>query len=239
MTSSEREKMAAGEWYVCIDDELEALRALARDAVFEHNCLPPRQRGNLGPASARLARRRRRGRADRGAVPLRLWLQHHARAGRLPQRRLRHPRHRLVSIGAGTLLGPGVNIYCPEHHKGAAERSAGLEIARPVEIGANAWIGGGAIILGGIRIGDGAIVVRGRGRDPRRAGRRDELPAIRRRLSAADLSCRRHKATEEGTVHALLSPKGATAERTGADDKLRPRARLSATLAWTRPGKGA
>ena len=46
MAGSERAKMAAGEWYTCLDDELEALRALARDAVFEHNCLPPRQRGN-------------------------------------------------------------------------------------------------------------------------------------------------------------------------------------------------
>src|SRR5882757_8996461 len=50
MTTSERMKMAAGEWYTCIDDELEALRVIARDAVFEHNSLPPRQRGNIAPA---------------------------------------------------------------------------------------------------------------------------------------------------------------------------------------------
>ena len=41
MTTSERMKMAAGEWYTCIDNELEDLRVAARDAVFEHNCLPP------------------------------------------------------------------------------------------------------------------------------------------------------------------------------------------------------
>ncbi|RUZ98062.1 maltose acetyltransferase domain-containing protein, partial [Mesorhizobium sp. M7A.F.Ca.US.001.02.1.1] len=50
MAESERVKMVAGEWYTCIDDELESLRMIARDAVFEHNLLPPRQRGNLGPA---------------------------------------------------------------------------------------------------------------------------------------------------------------------------------------------
>ncbi|TIV21497.1 MAG: sugar O-acetyltransferase, partial [Mesorhizobium sp.] len=50
MSASERMKMAAGEWYTCIDDELEAQRFAARDAVFEHNSLPPRHRGNIGPA---------------------------------------------------------------------------------------------------------------------------------------------------------------------------------------------
>jgi maltose O-acetyltransferase len=40
--------MAAGEWYTCLDPELEALRIVARDAVFEHNSLPPRRRGDMG-----------------------------------------------------------------------------------------------------------------------------------------------------------------------------------------------
>lgn len=63
-----------------------------------------------------------------------------------------------VRIGNGTLLGPNVQMYCAEHHREAAGRQAGLEIAKPVEIGDNAWIGGSAIILGGVSIGDGAIV---------------------------------------------------------------------------------
>ena len=63
-----------------------------------------------------------------------------------------------VRIGAATLLGPGVHIYCAEHHHDRASRAAGLEIARPVTIGAEAWIGGGAILLPGVRVGDGAIV---------------------------------------------------------------------------------
>jgi maltose O-acetyltransferase len=56
------------------------------------------------------------------------------------------------------MLGPSVQIYCAEHHRDVAARSAGLEIARPVEIGAEVWVGGGAILLAGIRIGDGAII---------------------------------------------------------------------------------
>ncbi|MEM7025050.1 MAG: sugar O-acetyltransferase, partial [Pseudomonadota bacterium] len=63
-----------------------------------------------------------------------------------------------VRIGAGSMLGPAVQIYTAEHHKDPVQRRAGLEKARPVEIGTNVWIGGGAIILAGIRIGDDAIV---------------------------------------------------------------------------------
>ena len=63
-----------------------------------------------------------------------------------------------VHIGAHTMLGPGVHIYCAEHDHDPARRAAGLEIARPVTLGANVWSGGGAILLPGVRIGDGAIV---------------------------------------------------------------------------------
>ena len=34
----------------------------------------------------------------------------------------------------------------------------GLEFGRPVRIGSDVWIGGGAIILPGITIGDGAVI---------------------------------------------------------------------------------
>ena len=37
-------------------------------------------------------------------------------------------------------------------------RRDGLEFGRPVTIGSDVWIGGGAIILPGITIGDGAII---------------------------------------------------------------------------------
>ncbi|MER8425843.1 sugar O-acetyltransferase [Mesorhizobium sp. M0228] len=158
MTGSERTKMAAGEWYCCLDPELEALRITARDAVFEHNSLPPRQRGDIGPALRALL-----GAAGEGA---RIEAPSHCAYGFnifLGDRVFLNAGCTIldtapVRIGKGTLLGPNVQIYCAEHHREAAGRRAGLEIARPVEIGDNAWIGGGAIILGGVRIGDGAIV---------------------------------------------------------------------------------
>lgn len=36
-----------------------------------------------------------------------------------------------------------------------------LELGRPVTIGQNIWVGGGAIILPGVTVGDDAIIVAG------------------------------------------------------------------------------
>jgi maltose O-acetyltransferase len=63
-----------------------------------------------------------------------------------------------VSIGEGAQLGPAVQIYAADHPRDAAPRCAGFEFARPVRIGKHVWIGGGAIILPGISIGDDAVV---------------------------------------------------------------------------------
>lgn len=158
MAQSERTKMAAGEWYTCLDDELEALRVAARDALFEHNSLPPGQRGNLGPSLMALL-----GSTGEGA---RIEAPFHCAYGFnvfLGDGAFLNAGCTIldtapVYIGKRTLLGPNVQIYCAEHHKEATGRQAGLEIAKPVTIGNDAWIGGSAIILGGVSIGEGAIV---------------------------------------------------------------------------------
>lgn len=63
-----------------------------------------------------------------------------------------------VTIGDGTQIGPAVQIYAADHPRDAEQRRQGLEFGRPVHIGRNVWIGGGAIILPGITIGDDAVI---------------------------------------------------------------------------------
>ena len=63
-----------------------------------------------------------------------------------------------VVIGNGTQIGPAVQIYTADHPRDAETRKTGLEFGRPVRIGKDVWIGGGAIILPGITIGDGAVI---------------------------------------------------------------------------------
>lgn len=158
MPRTERQKMAAGEWYSCIDPELEALRDKARAAIRQHNTMPPAERGQMAPALRALF-------ASVGQDVL-IEAPFHCAYGmniRLGDGVYFNAGCTIldtapVSVGARTMLGPGVHIYCAEHHKDPKLRAQGLEIAKPVTIGADVWIGGGAIILAGVTVGDRAIV---------------------------------------------------------------------------------
>lgn len=63
-----------------------------------------------------------------------------------------------ITIGDATQLGPNVALLTPDHPRNAEQRRAGWEAAHPITIGANVWIGGGAIVGPGVTIGDDAIV---------------------------------------------------------------------------------
>jgi maltose O-acetyltransferase len=63
----------------------------------------------------------------------------------------------LVTIGDFTLFGPAVQIYTPLHPWNAAARRR-EEYGKPVDIGADVWVGGGAIILPGVSIGARAVI---------------------------------------------------------------------------------
>jgi maltose O-acetyltransferase len=63
-----------------------------------------------------------------------------------------------VVIGDRTQIGPAVQIYAADHPRDAPTRREGLEFGRPVRIGSDVWIGGGAILLPGVTVGDGAVI---------------------------------------------------------------------------------
>ncbi|MEE1921655.1 sugar O-acetyltransferase [Pseudomonas sp. 148P] len=63
-----------------------------------------------------------------------------------------------VSIGDDCQIGPAVQIYAADHPRDPDVRRSGLESGKPVTIGCNVWIGGGAIILPGVTVGDNAII---------------------------------------------------------------------------------
>jgi maltose O-acetyltransferase len=62
-----------------------------------------------------------------------------------------------VLIGDFTLFGPAVQIYTPMHPLNAQLRRQ-QEYGKPVEIGSDVWVGGGALILPGVRIGSRAVI---------------------------------------------------------------------------------
>jgi maltose O-acetyltransferase len=62
-----------------------------------------------------------------------------------------------VRIGDYTLFGPGVQILTPLHPFDAALRRQ-QEFGKPIEIGSDVWVGGGALILAGVHIASRAVI---------------------------------------------------------------------------------
>lgn len=63
-----------------------------------------------------------------------------------------------VHIGNNVLMATKVQIYAAYHPTNPTERLTGKELAAPVRIGDNAWIGGGAIICPGVSIGTNVTI---------------------------------------------------------------------------------
>mgnify|MGYP000909746023 CR=1 FL=1 len=62
-----------------------------------------------------------------------------------------------VRIGGFAQFGPAVQIYTATHPLDAAERRR-KEYGKPVEIGSDVWVGGGAIVLPGVTIGPRSVI---------------------------------------------------------------------------------
>lgn len=158
MADTECDKMQRGDWYCCLDDRLEALRQTARAAMHQQNTMPPGERGAMAPLLAGLLGHVGQGCFIEAPFHASYGVNTHLGDGVYLNAGCTILDSGPVRIGARSMLGPGVQIYCAEHHHDPVLRSRGIEIARPVTIGEDVWIGGGAILLGGVRVGDGAII---------------------------------------------------------------------------------
>ena len=150
-----------GEWYNCLTEDLDALRRDARAACHQQRILPPDERGACAPALRDLFARF--GKDCMIEAPFDCSYGRNLHLGDAVYFNVNCVvlDSAPVRIGTGTMIGPAVHIYCPNHHHNVDERRAGFEQSLPVTIGADVWIGGGAQILPGVTIGDGAVVAAG------------------------------------------------------------------------------
>ncbi|MFF7608070.1 DapH/DapD/GlmU-related protein [Streptomyces parvulus] len=63
-----------------------------------------------------------------------------------------------ITIGEDCQIGPNVQLLTPTHPLEPGPRRDKLEAARPITIGDNVWLGGGAIVLPGVTIGDNSVI---------------------------------------------------------------------------------
>jgi maltose O-acetyltransferase len=155
---SERDKMLAGEPYLSGDPELVAARLACRRLLARFNHSDPGDRD----ARTRLLRELC------ASVGESSWIEPPFSCDYGTNIRLGHAFYANfncvvldcaeVTFGDDVLLGPAVQIYTAGHPLDAEQRSAGVEFARPVHIGSRVWLGGGAIVLPGVTIGDGSVI---------------------------------------------------------------------------------
>jgi maltose O-acetyltransferase len=155
--TTEREKMLAGELYDPMDPELVAGRVRARDLCQDLNAT----------REAEQDRRREILRQLFGAGGDTVWMQppffcDYGANITLGTRVFFNFNCVVldvcpVTIGDFTLFGPGVQILTPLHPVDAAQRRR-EEFGKPISIGSDVWVGGGALILAGVRIGARSII---------------------------------------------------------------------------------
>lgn len=66
-----------------------------------------------------------------------------------------------VTIGNNVMVAPNVSVFTAGHPIHPQARNSGYEYGRPVTIGDNVWIGGGAILLPGVTVGDNSVIAAG------------------------------------------------------------------------------
>ncbi|MFJ3460043.1 sugar O-acetyltransferase [Achromobacter spanius] len=158
MTRTQKQRMLAGELYTAADDEIQADQLAASAWMKRYNALlgePPEQWHAL--------LRERLASVGEGALirpPFHCDYGYNISLGANVFMNFNCVILDVVqvTIGEGTQIGPAVQIYTADHPHDAEQRRAMLEFGRPVHIGKQVWIGGGAIILPGVTVGDDAII---------------------------------------------------------------------------------
>ncbi len=65
-----------------------------------------------------------------------------------------------IDIGDDVLIGPNVSLITSGHPLEPSKRRDSV-VARPIVIGRNVWIAAGAILLGGVTVGEDSVVAAG------------------------------------------------------------------------------
>lgn len=154
---TEKEKMLAGELYDPLDPELVRARERARDLCQELNATRERDQ-----EARRALLKQLFGRGGES-----VWMQ--------PPFFCDYGSHILlgervffnfncvvldvceVRVGDFTLFGPAVQIYTATHPM-QAELRRKQEFAKPIAIGSDVWVGGGAILCPGVTIGSRSVI---------------------------------------------------------------------------------
>ncbi|MBY0229563.1 MAG: sugar O-acetyltransferase [Gemmataceae bacterium] len=154
---SEREKMLAGELYDPLDAELAAGRERARDLCQALNATREAQQGERRAILESLF----------GAGGDSVWMQppffcDYGANIRLGKKCFFNFNCVVldvceVTVGDHTLFGPAVQVYTATHPLDPVLRRT-QESGKPIRIGSDVWVGGGAILCPGVTVGSRSVI---------------------------------------------------------------------------------
>lgn len=157
MARTEKEKMLAGDLYYGGDEELVREREHARNLTFEFNHARPTEKEKKQTILKQLIN-------TKGSfyieAPFNCDYGYNIQVGENFYANFGCTMLDVntITIGDNVLLAPNVQIYTAAHPVDPVERLTGKEFAKPIIIGNNVWIGGGAIICPGVTIGDNVTI---------------------------------------------------------------------------------
>jgi maltose O-acetyltransferase len=155
---TQRQRMHAGDLYSAVDPELAAERGRAAALVHEFNGSDPSD-----PAHQQALLHDLLGSLGEGAqvlAPLHCdyGYQVHIGAGSFINCGAVFLDVATITLAENVQVGPNVQFLTPTHPLEPGLRRTGLEAARPISVASNVWLGGGAILLPGVSIGENTVV---------------------------------------------------------------------------------
>lgn len=154
---SEKEKMLAGELYNSADPQLVLERRRARDLLKTYNATADEEVARRGQLLQKLF----------AAVGEGTWIEppfycDYGGNITLGERVFMNFNCVIldcakVTIGSNVFFAPAVQIYAATHPLDHLVRRT-LEYGKPVTIGDDVWVGGGAIVLPGVRVGSRSVI---------------------------------------------------------------------------------
>lgn len=155
-----RAQIDSGENYNALSKELRILRKRAKALCFEYNHTHPDQKGKKQQILSKLLAQSPKATIESGfncdygdniTLGVNFYANHDCTILDAAK----------ITIGDNVMLGPKVTIASAGHPLNAALRSEGLENAAAINIKDNVWIGANCCILGGVTIGNNAVIAAG------------------------------------------------------------------------------
>lgn len=155
---SDKEKMLSGKPFKAFDKELTKDRTLAKELLFHFNELRPTEFAKRNELLKKLI----------GSIAKSVYIEppfycdygYNIEIGNkfYTNTGLTILDSAKVKIGSNVFIGPNVGIYSVSHPIHYEPRNKYFEIAHPITIGDNVWIGGSVVINPGVTIGDNSVI---------------------------------------------------------------------------------